>query len=114
MIVDGVIELNDGSGLSSVTVEDPKTLEFAESTASTNTVFGVGRLAGAVYTPLLLTVPGSPLNDAAVETTFHTIVAGYSIPAVEAENVFVWPTRTVAVAGLTLMIGAVAAITSGA
>jgi hypothetical protein len=70
-------------------------------------VFGVGRVAGGVYTPPLVMEPKSPLAVALVETTFHVIV-GFVRPVVEAAlvtfavNVSVAPSRMVGALGDTV------------
>ena len=89
----GETVVSTGTGFHSVTALCPAALESAMLTACTVTVFGLGRVAGAVYTPDALIVP----VDAAPPVTLLTcqVTDEFDDPVTVALNGCARPARTV-------------------
>ncbi len=98
----GLTDVSTGTGFCSVTALLPVFVASAALVAVTVTVFGVGRLAGAVYNPVALIVPVAALPPTAAFTD-HVTVA-FEFPVTAAANDCVAPARSVAVAGVTLTL----------
>jgi len=90
----GRIAPSAGTGLSNVTVALPTALESAALTERTVTVFGLGRLAGAVYVPDALIVPMDALPPVTPFTCQLTAV--FEDPLTVAPNACVAIARTLA------------------
>jgi len=82
-----------------VTVADPESAGFADETAATVTVDGLGMEFGAVYNPVALIVPTVALPPVTLFTCQVTEV--FVVPVTLAMNCFVAPGLTVAEAGVT-------------
>jgi hypothetical protein len=98
-IGDGATEVRTGIGFCNVTVLVPFCVVSAALVAVTVIVFGVGRLAGAVYIPFESIVPVVALPPATEFTDQVTLV--FVAPLTTAANDSFDPTRMVAVAGVT-------------
>jgi hypothetical protein len=87
-----------------VTVAEPDIVGYATNVAVTATCGGLGTLAGAVYRPLLVTVPherpAQPLPDTL------QITAVLVVPVTVAVNCICFPVCTFALAGETVTAGA--------
>jgi hypothetical protein len=91
-----------GVGFHKVTALCPAAVESATLTASTVTVFGFGSVAGAVYTPVELTVP---VADAPPVTPFTCqVTLELEVPVTATVNGCESPARTVAEFGETLTV----------
>jgi hypothetical protein len=91
-----------GVGFHKVTALCPAALESAALTASTVTVLAPGIVAGAVYTPVELTVP---VADAPPVTPFTCqVTLALEFPVTVAVNGCESPARTVAEFGETLTV----------
>ncbi len=88
----GAMLLKTGVGFQSVTLLSPVALESAALIASIVTLFGFGKLAGAVYTPEELIVPAAALPPATPFTSQVTPV--FDVPVTLALKVCVAPMRT--------------------
>src|SRR5271157_4119133 len=93
-----------GIGEVIVTVAEPDMVGYASNVAVTATSGGLGTLAGAVYRPLLVTVPHArpvqPLPDTLQITTVLLV------PVTVAVNCVCFPVCTCALAGETVTAGA--------
>lgn len=99
VIVVGWMLASIGVGFQSVTALCPAALESAALTACTVTVFGLGNVAGAVKTPIVLIVP---VVDTPPVTPFTCqVTAAFEVPVTAAANVSDAPARTVAELGET-------------
>jgi hypothetical protein len=85
-----------------VTIANEETEEFADETAATETVAGLGMELGAVYSPAALIVPTVELPPAVPLTCHVTVV--FVVPVTRAVNCFICPGLTVAEAGVTAMV----------
>ena len=96
----GVTLVITGVAFSSVTVALPDRVGSSTLVAVTVTVFGVGRVSGAVNVPFAAIVPvvevppATPLTD--------QVTLRFRPPVTMAVNACVWPRRTMAVAGITV------------
>lgn len=99
-IGEGETEVRTGTGFCSVTVAVPFFVVSAALVAVMVTVFGAGRLAGAVYIPFESIVPVVALPPATEFTDQVTLV--FVLPLTAAANDSFDPTRMVAVAGVTV------------
>ncbi len=89
----GEIVVSTGTGFHSVTALCPAALESATMTACTETEFGLGSVAGAVYTPEALIVP---VEAAPPVTPFTCQVTDvFEVPVTVALNGWARPARTV-------------------
>lgn len=95
----GAMLLNTGKGFHSVTLLFPFALESDVLTASIVTLFGFGRLAGAVYMPEELIVPLAELPPATLLTC--QVTDWLDVPLTLAVNDRVPPIRTFAEPGET-------------
>jgi hypothetical protein len=88
-----------GSGFCNVTAPLPILVVSCALVAVTVTLVGVGKLLGAVYKPVALTVPSVALPPAVPFTDQVTFV--FVLPVTVAVNACVAPARKVALAGAT-------------
>ena len=85
-----------------VTIAEPESDAFAEETAVTVTVAGLGIVLGAVYNPVDVIVPAAALPPGAPFTC--QITAVFVVPVTVAMNCVLAPGLTVAVAGVTVTV----------
>ena len=85
-----------------MTIAEPESDVFAEETAVTVTVAGLGMELGAVYNPLALMVPAVVLPPGVPFTCQVTAV--FVVPVTVARNCIVEPGLTVAEAGVTVTV----------
>jgi hypothetical protein len=85
-----------------VTIAEPESDIFAEETAVTVTVAGLGIVLGAVYNPFALIVPVVALPPGVPFTCQVTAV--FVVPVTVARNCVVAPGLTVAEAGVTVTV----------
>jgi hypothetical protein len=85
-----------------VTMAEPESTVFAEETAVTVTVAGLGITLGAVYSPLAFIVPTVELPPAVPFTCQVTVV--FAVPVTVPKNCFVAPGLTVTDAGVTVTV----------
>ncbi|MGC2330615.1 MAG: hypothetical protein WA581_04110 [Candidatus Acidiferrales bacterium] len=100
----GEMLLNTGTGFHSVTALPPLALESEALTASIVTLFGLGRLAGAVKTPEELIVPVAAVPPVTLLTCQATV--WLDSPLTLAVNVSVPPMRTFTGFGETVTLTA--------
>jgi hypothetical protein len=101
-IVVGATAFKTGTGFCRVTALVAFCVASLASVAVTETVFGVGKLAGAVYIPFASTVPTVAFPPATEFTDQFTLV--FVEPLTVAAKASVDPARTVAVAGATVTL----------
>ena len=85
-----------------VTLAEPESDAFADKTAVTVTVAGLGMVAGAVYNPFDVIVPAAALPPGVPFTCQVTAV--FVVPVTVAMNCVLAPGPTVAVAGVTVTV----------
>jgi hypothetical protein len=98
----GLTDVSTGTGFSSVTALLPCLVVSAALVAVTVIIFGVGRFAGAVYTPVASIVPVAVFPPTTVFTDHVTLV--FAFPVTAAVNACVAPERTMEVAGATVTV----------
>jgi hypothetical protein len=91
--------LTTGAGFTIVTVAVPDCVGAAALAAVTVSVFGVGGTAGAVYNPVVFTVP-TVTYPPTTPSTDH-VAAWFVLPVTLAVNCCVCPTTTVGAGGFT-------------
>lgn len=85
-----------------VTLAEPESDAFADETAVTVTVAGLGMVLGAVYNPPEVMVPAAALPPGVPFTCQVTPV--FVVPVTVAMNCVLAPGLSVAVAGVTVMV----------
>jgi|SRR6516225_5056732 len=85
-----------------VTLAEPESDAFADKTAATVTVAGLGMALGAVYNPFEVIVPVAALPPGVPFTCQVTAV--FVVPVTVAVNCVLAPGLSVALAGVTVMV----------
>ena len=85
-----------------MTLAEPEADAFADKTAVTVTVAGLGMVLGAVYNPLEVMVPAAALPPGVPFTCQVTPV--FAVPVTVAMNCVLAPGLTVTVAGVTVTV----------
>jgi hypothetical protein len=85
-----------------VTLAEPESDAFADKTAVTVTVAGLGMVLGAVYKPFEVIVPAAALPPGVPFTCQVTVV--FVVPVTVAVNCVVAPGLSVAVVGVTVTV----------
>lgn len=85
-----------------VTLAEPESDAFADKTAVTVTVAGLGMVLGAVYNPLDVIVPVAALPPGVPFT--RQVTAVFVVPVTLAMNCVLAPGLSVAIAGVTVTV----------